>query len=57
MKKFVVTISEGLNGMRFKFSNQDDACRFMAETVKKSTIQVKCTLELEDIINEEKQDD
>ena len=57
MKKFVVTISEGWNGIRFKFSNQDDACRFMAEAVKTSTIQVKCTLELEDIINEEKQDD
>ena len=56
MKKFVVTISEGWNGLRFAFSKQDDACRFMADAVKASTLQVKCTLELEDITNEEKQD-
>ena len=53
MKKFVVTISEGWNGLRFEFSKQNDACRFMADAVKTSTIQVKCTLELEDITDEE----
>ena len=53
MKKFIVTISEGWSGLRFEFSKQDDACNFMAEAVKASTTQVKCTLELEDIIHEE----
>ena len=56
MKKFIVTISEGWNGLRFEFSKQDDACKFMGEAVKSSKIQAKCTLEMEDIINEEKQD-
>ena len=56
MKKFIVTINSDWNVLRFKFLKQDDACRFMAEAVKASTLQVKCTLELEDITNEEKQD-
>ena len=56
MKKFIVTISEGWNGLRFEFSKQDDAYRFMTDAVKASTLQVKCTLEVEDITNEEKQD-
>ena len=55
MKKFVVTISEGWSVLRFEFLKQDEACKFMGEAVKASTTQVKCTLELEDIINEEKQ--
>ena len=53
MKKFVVTISEGWNGLRFEFSKQDDACKFMGEAVKTCAAQVKCTLELEDITDEE----
>ena len=56
MKKFVVTIIEGWKGLRFEFSKQDDACKFMSEAVNSSVEQVKCTLEVEDIINEEKQD-
>ena len=56
MKKFVVTISEGWNWLRCKFSKQDDACKFMGEAVNSSVEQVKCTLEVEDITNEEKQD-
>ena len=56
MKKFIVTINGDWTSLRFEFSKQDDACRFMAEAVKASTLQVKCTLELEDITNEEKQD-
>ena len=56
MKKFIVTINANWNVLKFEFSKQDDACRFMAEAVKASAIQVKCTLELEDITNEEKQD-
>lgn len=56
MKKFIVTISEGWNGLRFEFLKQDDACKFMGEAVKTCTAQVKCTLEVEDITNEEKQD-
>ena len=55
MKKFVVTISEGWNGLCFEFSKQDDACKFMGEAVNSSVEQVKCTLEVEDITNEEKQ--
>ena len=53
MKKFIVTLKADWNVLKFEFSKQDDACRFMAEVVKASTIQVKCTLELKDIINEE----
>ena len=53
MKKFVVTISEGWNGLRFEFSKQDEACKFMGEAVNSSVEQVKCTLELEDITDEE----
>ena len=56
MKKFIVTISEGWNSLRFEFSKQDDACKFIGEAVNSSATQVKCTLELEDIINEEEQD-
>ena len=56
MKKFVVTIIEGWKGLRFEFSKQDDACKFMGEAVNSSVEQVKCTLEVEDITNEEKQD-
>ena len=56
MKKFVVTISEGWNVLRFEFSKQDEACKFMGEAVNSSIEQVKCTLEVEDITNEEKQD-
>ena len=56
MKKFVVTISEGWNTLRFEFSKQDEACKFMGEAVNSSVEQVKCTLEVEDITNEEKQD-
>ena len=56
MKKFIVTLNADWNVLKFEFSKQDDACRFMAEAVKTSTIKVKCTLELEDITNEEKQD-
>ena len=53
MKKFIVTLKGDWNVLKFEFSKQNDACRFMAEAVKTSTIQVKCTLELEDIIHEE----
>ena len=56
MKKFVVTISEVWNVLRFEFSKQDEACKFMGEAVNSSVEQVKCTLEVEDITNEEKQD-
>ena len=56
MEKFVVTISEGWNVLRFEFSKQDEACKFMGEAVNSCVEQVKCTLEVEDITNEEKQD-
>ena len=54
MKKFIVTISEGWNGLRFEFSKQDDACKFMGEAVNSSVGRVICKLEVEDITNEEK---
>lgn len=53
MKKFIVTLNADWNVLKFEFSEQNDACRFMAEAVKTSTIKVKCTLELEDITDEE----
>ena len=56
MKKFIVTISEGWCWLHFEFSKQDEACKFMGEAVNSSVEQVKCTLEVEDITNEEKQD-
>ena len=56
MKKFTVTINADWNVLKFEFSDVDKACKFMGEAVKSSKIQVKCTLEMEDITNEEKQD-
>ena len=56
MKKFIVTINGDWTSLRFEFSKQDDACKFMGEAVNSSVEQVKCTLEVEDITNEEKQD-
>ena len=56
MKKFIVTITDGWKTFRFEFSKQEEACRFMGEAVNSSVEQVKCTLEVEDITNEEKQD-
>ena len=56
MKKFIVTINSDWNVVKFKFSKQDEACKFMGEAINSSVGQVKCTLEVEDIINEEKQD-
>ena len=56
MKKFIVTINSDWNVVKFKFSKQDEACKFMSEAVNSSVEQVKCTLEVEDITNEEKQD-
>lgn len=56
MKKFIVTASQGWNELHFEFSKPDDACKFMGEAVNSSVEQVKYTLEVEDIINEEKQD-
>ena len=53
MKTFIVTISEGWNTLRFEFLKQEEACKFMGEAVRTSTSQVKCTLELEDITDEE----
>ena len=55
MKKFIVTISKGWDEFRFEFSKQEEACKFIGEAVRTSTAQVKCTLELEDIIDEEEQ--
>ena len=56
MKKFIVTLNADWNVLKFEFSKQDDACKFMSEAVKASTLQIKCTLEVEDITNEEEQD-
>ena len=56
MIKFIVTLNADWNVLKFEFSKQDDACRFMAEAVKASTLKVICKLEVEDITNEEKQD-
>ena len=56
MKKFLVTIKSDWNVIKFEFSKQDDACKFMGEAVNSSAEQLKCTLEVEDITNEEKQD-
>lgn len=56
MKKFIVTINKSWDSLRFEFSKQNDACKFMGEAVNSSVEQVKCTLELEDITDEEKQD-
>ena len=56
MIKFIVTLNADWNVLKFEFSKQDDACRFMTDAVKASTLKVKCTLEVEDITNEEKQD-
>ena len=53
MKKFIVTLNADWNVLKFEFSKQDDACIFMAKAVRASTIKVKCTLELEDITDEE----
>ena len=56
MKKFIVTITDGWKAFRFEFSKQEEACLFMGKAVNSSVEQVKCTLEVEDITNEEKQD-
>ena len=56
MKKFIVTLNADWNVLKFEFSKQDDACKFMAEAANSSAEQIKCTLEVEDITNEEKQD-
>ena len=54
MKKFIVTINGDWTSLRFEFSKQDDACKFMAEGVKASTTHVKFILEVEEITDEEK---
>ena len=56
MEKFTVTINADWNVLKFEFSNLNEACKFMGEAVKSSKIQAKCTLEMEDITIEEKQD-
>ena len=56
MKKFIVTLNADWYVLKFEFSKQDDACKFMGEAVNSSAEQIKCTLEVEDITNEEKQD-
>ena len=56
MEKFTVTINADWNVLKFEFSNLNEACKFMGEAVKSSKIQAKCTLEMEDITNEEKHD-
>ena len=56
MKKFIVTLNADWNVLKFEFSKQDEACKFMGEAVNSSVEQVKCILEVEDITNEEKQD-
>ena len=52
MEKFIVTINADWNVLKFEFSKLNKACKFMGEAAKSS----KCTLEVEDITNEEKQD-
>ena len=52
MKKFIVTINSDWNVLKFEFSKQDDACKFMGEAVNSSAEQIKCILEVEDITNE-----
>ena len=54
MKKFIVRISKGWDVLKFEFSKQEEACQFMGEAVVTSAEPVKCTLELEDITDEEK---
>ena len=56
MEKFIVTINADWNVLKFEFSNLNEACKFMGDATKSSKIQAKCTLEVEDITNEEKQD-
>ena len=56
MKKFIVTINSDWNVVKFKFSKQDEACKFMGEAINSSVGQATFTLEAEDITNEEKQD-
>ena len=56
MKKFIVTLNANWNVLKFEFSKQDEACKFMGEAVNSSVEQVICKLEVEDITNEEKQD-
>lgn len=55
MKKFIVTINSDWNVVKFEFSKQDKACKFMGEAANSSIGQVICKLEVEDITNEERQ--